>query len=329
MNVPEFLRGTIAPVLTVFKEDESFDEVGQRNLLDYMLAPSEVGAYFIRSGMGQMYSYLYDDVFAVAHAAADHLAGKAPFLLNCSGIWDGERDAGPRPDSTEYTEQALVFEHLAEEVEAAGVVHVVPEALLRGGDGGDLESVYLTYFETVCGGTDLPVLVYQPPGVPEMAKLTPDLLARLADLPNLVGGKISTTDAYYMFDLMRAVKDKTFHVVTGSEMIYFATVQAGSRAVIGLGCNVFPRILNALLKRFEEDDRAGVLDAQESINLLFKRCPYARVTMKRLATDAGYPVGLTYRGMGANPYGVGAIPCTEENYRTYKQLRAEELDKYL
>ena len=91
MNVPEYIHGNIAPVITAFKDDESFDEVGQRNLFDYMLEVGSVSAFFCRSGMGQMIDYLYEDVQAMAKCACEHLVGKMPIIMNCSGIWDRRR----------------------------------------------------------------------------------------------------------------------------------------------------------------------------------------------------------------------------------------------
>ncbi|MCL4691635.1 MAG: dihydrodipicolinate synthase family protein [Candidatus Hydrogenedentes bacterium] len=328
MNVPDFLHTTIAPVLTAFHDDDAFDETSQRNLLDYMLSLGEIGAYFIRSGMGQMYAYSYDDVFRVSKICAAHLDGRAPWLLNCSGIWDGDRSVPTRPDPDVYMEQALAFQRHAEDSDAAAVVHVLPEALLPVGRPFDIDQAYPQYFESVCAETTLPVVIYQPPGMPANVNLTPQVLARLAGIPNLVGCKVSSRDGIYMFDLIRSIQGKDFHFITGTECLFFATLYAGSRGVIGVGSNLFPRVLNVLRQRFLDGDRDGVLEAQESVNRLFHACPYARITMKRLATDGGYPVGLAYRGGGANPYGDEGLPCTDENYQAYKHLLERELAKY-
>ena len=63
MQVPDFIWGNIAPCYTVWNEDESWDEAGQRNLWDFMLTSGAVDSYFIRSGMGQMYAYTFEDVY--------------------------------------------------------------------------------------------------------------------------------------------------------------------------------------------------------------------------------------------------------------------------
>ncbi len=326
MKVPEFIYGNIAPCYTCFNEDESFDPDGQRNLFDFMLQSGEVHTYFVRAGMGQMYTYEYEDVRAVAKTAIEHLTGKAPVIMNCSGIWDGDRSADHRPDPEVYTQQAVELSQYAEGLGADGVVLTIPEALAAP-DGVDKDDAYSRYFETVCQAVSVPVVAYQPP-IPTEVQVTPELLARLADLPNLFGIKISTKDGYYIYTMIRAAAGKEFHVITGAEMLYYATLYAGSRAVIGQGCNLYPKILNAVLHRFEAGDHDGVLEAQDSTDLLVAKCPYSAGVMKRMATESGFPVGPTARGMKNHPYGRSRVPFNDETYTAYKTLLEAELAKY-
>ncbi|MBN2307673.1 MAG: dihydrodipicolinate synthase family protein, partial [Candidatus Hydrogenedentes bacterium] len=103
--IPEFVRGAIAPVFTAFNEDGTFDEAGQRNLLDFLLERGGISAFFLRSGMGQMYTFSYEDTEAIARTACSHLAGTAPALVGTTGIWD--RDRTRRPNPAVFTQQAI------------------------------------------------------------------------------------------------------------------------------------------------------------------------------------------------------------------------------
>ena len=324
MQVPAYVRGCIAPCFTVWKPDETFDEQGQRNLFDYMLQSGAVASYFVRSGMGQMFDYGYDDVKAVTKTACDHLGGVAPVLMNCSGIWTGDYDSPERPDPEVYTRQAIELSLHAFENGADAVVQVVPEALAPRDGGAEVEGIFERFFERVCSSVNGPVFLYQPP-IPH--RVSPGLLARLADIPNLVGGKVSTWDGYYIFDLIRAVRGKDFMFVQGAEMLYYAALYAGSRAVIGAGCNLYPQILKRELECFEAGDHEGVLAAQESVNLLFSKCPATPLVMKRLATEEGFPVNPTARLRGQAVYKTASV-LDEAAYREYKKLRERELAKY-
>ena len=64
--VPQFVRGCIAPTFTVFRSDLSFDSDGQRRFLDFLIERGGISAFFVRSGMGQMFTYSYEEVQAMA-----------------------------------------------------------------------------------------------------------------------------------------------------------------------------------------------------------------------------------------------------------------------
>ena len=326
MKVPDYVYGNIAPCFTVFNEDESFDPNGQRNLYDFMLQSGELSAFFIRAGMGQCHAYEFEDVRQVAKVAAEHLAGKAPVLMNCAGIWDGIREAGHWPNPDTYIEQTVELAKYAESVGATGIVAMVPECIVTE-SGADINDVYPRFFDTVCDAVSLPVFIYQPPIAPEV-RFTPELLARVAEHPSIVGIKVSTTDGYYAYTLIRAVRDIEFHVITGAEMLYYANLYAGSRAVIGGGCNLYPLILNAILHRYEQGDHDGVLEAQDSTDMLFAACPNSAAFMKRWATESGFPVGPTARTTGRGPYGKTRAHLADEDYEAYTKLLESELAKY-
>ena len=328
MKVPDFVRGPIAPVITAWKDDESFDETGQRNLYDYMLESGAISAFFMRSGMGQMTVYEYEDVRIATRVACEHLRGKVPLIMNCSGIWDRDRASSSRPDPEVYTRQAVELSQYAEELGAESVAHVVPEALLPADNPGNIADTYFRHYETICSSVKIPVFVYHP-RIPDPDKqFTPELTARLADIPNLVGMKVSTLDGYFLYGLLRAVQGKEFHVVTGAEMLFYATLPLGSRAVIGAGCNLNPQIIKAQLECYERGDQEGMLRAQDSINMLYEHCPSVLGMMKKLATAGGRPVGLTARARGKTVYGRDGAEFTDEAFQTFKRLIDQEVEKY-
>ncbi|MBC8181538.1 dihydrodipicolinate synthase family protein [candidate division KSB1 bacterium] len=88
MKVPEFVTGNIAPVFSVFNDDLKLDEKGQRNMLDFLYQTKSISAFFVRSGLGQMFTYEFEDVKQMAKIACDHLKDRAPVIVGCNGIWD-------------------------------------------------------------------------------------------------------------------------------------------------------------------------------------------------------------------------------------------------
>jgi len=325
MDVPVFAQGCIAPTFTAFDAEGALDPDGQRNLLDFMLQSGSINAFFLRSGMGQMYAFEYDDVKLLARTACRHLAGKAPVLLGCNGVWD--RDYERRPDPAVFTDQCVALGKHAGDEGADAVVFTMPDALAVE-PGQSATDVVLRFFERLNRELSLPIFIYQPPGTEDAYQLTPDLAATLAEMDHVCGVKVSSGDVSYVFSLIRAVRGASFKFITGNEMVYFATLYAGSEAVIGQGCCLNPSVLEAIRSSFLAGDRERALDAQEATNVLVHECGDATYFLKRYATEHGFPVGTYARGTAAPPYGVSQPAMTDETYAATKRLLEESVARF-
>ncbi len=325
--IPDFINGPIAPVFTAFTDDGELDPTGQCNLLDYLVDHGGISAYFVRSGLGQMYTFRFDEIKRIAETACSHMADKGPVLVGASGEWDRNRQARPNP--ADYTRQAVELSRYAVSVGAAGIVHTMPEAIAFEGDH-DLEALALPYFEAVCeAAADLPVFVYQPPNTAPEYCITVELVRKLADVPNIKGIKVSTRDAMYILDLTWAVAGKDFAFISGAETAFYAGLCSGSRAVIGQGATINPWILRAIQTRFEAGDRNGAIEAQRTTNLLVQKCSQPVEFFKRYITEQGYPVSLYRRPMIAETYAkTRPAQLSEEDYADFKKLLEEEQAKY-
>ncbi|MCP4641939.1 MAG: dihydrodipicolinate synthase family protein, partial [bacterium] len=307
-------------------EDGSFNETGQRSFLDFLVERDGISAYFVRCGMGQMYTFSYDDVKAMAQTACGHLKDKAPVLVGTSGVWD--RDRNKLPDKAQYVREACELGQYAQSVGAAGVVFTIPECIAPEGDETPLD-VVLKYFETISGAVSCPVFIYQPPGTDEDYCVTVDVIRKLADMPNLTAIKMSTTDAYYVHDMVYAVRDKDFAIISGAETAFLAGVASGTKACIGQGCTVNPQIINAIQDRFEAGDLEGAREAQWTTNVLVDRSVNAVEFTKRYAAENGHTVPIFGRGTGGNPYVKDRQLLTDDAYAEFKALLEAELPRYL
>lgn len=325
MNVPKYVYGSIAPTFTAFNKDGSLDDAGQRNLVDFMLQSGAISAFFIRSGMGQMYTFEEEDVKQITKNVCAHMAGRAPVLVGCSGVWD--RNYDKRPDPAVYLRQATELGKFAENAGADAVVYTIPEALPLG-NAESADDLLLRYFTTVCGAVSCPVFFYQPPGTQKEYCVTPESLARVAEIDNLVGGKVSSNDGYYIFNLIRAVRGKNFGFIVGAETVFYAGLVAGARACIGQGTTVNPQVIKAVVDRFVAGDIDGAVAAQEDTNLLVEECNNPVDFFKLYATDKGFPIGLHARSMKSNPY-IGDRPVmSQEEYQAFKKMFEAVLERY-
>ncbi len=323
---PKYVYGAISNVFTAWHEDGRFDPDGQHALLDFLMGSGGISAYFVRSGMGQMYAFEYEDVVAMADVACAHLNGKAPVLVGTAGIWD--KNYGKRPDPAVFTQQAVELSKHAEDAGASGVVHTMPEAILPN-DGETEADVTLRYFETVNSAVNIPIFIYQPGNTHRDYWVDMDLVAKLADLPNVQGMKLSTDDAKYIYDIYYAVKDKDIGMIAGAETSFLPALYAGAKACIGQGCTVNPIIVKAVQDYFVADDRSGAIEAQRSLNFLCDVSTAPVEWLKRYAAEQGYPVKPYHRAMKKDNASFSTPkPLTEEDYATFKGLRERELAKY-
>lgn len=325
MKIPAFVRGSIAPTFTVFNDQLEIDETGQRNLLDFMLRSGAINSYFVRSGMGQMYTFSFEDVKRLAKIACSHLEGKAPVLVGCNGIWDRNRDR--RADPAVFLDQAVELSRYAESVGAAGVVHTVPEAILPR-PGETVRDVFLRYFTAINDAVNIPIFLYQPPGTDTDFWVTPELLSEVAALPNVVGIKVSNRDAGYIFSLCAAATSGGFAYITGDETAFYAGLYAGSPASISQGTILNPQLINLLQERFEAGDRAGALAVQAAIIRLVKACHNPVTWFKRYVTEKGLPVPGHLRRMPDNPYVTDYKPVSDEQYLAFKQVFEAEMARF-
>jgi 4-hydroxy-tetrahydrodipicolinate synthase len=326
MEIQKFMQGAIAPTFTVFKEDGTLDDAGQRRFLDFLVEMDAINAFFIRSGMGLMYTFNMDDTKQIARNVCAHLKGAAPVLLGCSGIWD--RNYDKRPDPLCYIEQGVELGNYAHEVGAAGAVYTVPEGLIP--HVGETEQQMIErYFTTICERVAGPVFVYQPPGTLKNYEIAPETLGRLANIKNFRGGKFSTMDGYYTYELMRAVREKSFIYIVGCETMFYAGLFLGSRACIGQGAILNPQILNAMLERYRSGNYSGVMRAEDAINTLVENITNPVDFLKMYATEKGYATPLYTRSQKSNPYMTDRDPITKEEYDQFKAVYETELIPYL
>lgn len=310
-----WVRGPILNVFTAFDADGRLDVAGQRNLFAFSEQSGVISAYFVRSGMGQMYAYEAADVELMARLAAEHFGGTARFLLGAAGIWD--RNFDRRPDPQRYLDQAIQFTKLAAELGAAGTVHVVPEAIApRAGEThGD---VILQHVAAITKACSLPLFLYQPPPILPEYRITPGLATELAQLSNVKGMKLSSADAGYLLDIAEATRDTDFSLICGDERAFLAGLACGARAVIGQGCCLYPALLNAVQEQFEAGDLDGARRTQGKVNALCREVTAAVPFFKRYASDSGYPVPPYARSGGANPYAEQAATMSEAEYARWK-----------
>ncbi|SMC80770.1 4-hydroxy-tetrahydrodipicolinate synthase [Janibacter indicus] len=141
------------------------------------------------------------------------------------------------------------------------------EAAAAGADGLLLVTPYYSrpsqaglveHCTAVAGATDVPVLLYDVP-VRTGTALTPASLARLAELPTVVGIKDAKGDLVESMTLARATGLDHY---CGSDELNLPHLAAGAVGLVSVVANLAPRLTGRLIDAV----RAGRLDEARSIN---------------------------------------------------------------
>jgi len=313
--IPDFVDGPIANVFTAFNEDLSLDDTGQRAILDALVATQAVSAYFVRSGMGQFYSFTVEDTRRITKLACDHLEGIGPVLVGCSGEWD--RNRARRMDAEVYTQQSVDLSRYAQECGAAGVVHTIPEAVSLAAGQTQLEAT-LSYLQTISEAVALPIFLYQPPNTDPDFCVTAESLPVIADIPGVTAIKVSTADAGYMLDLVHSVRGRDFAYIVGNETAYYAGLAMGARGCIGQGCCLNPAIVRAVMDRFDAGDLEGAMDAQAAVNRLCRGTSSAVSFFKRWLSERGHPVQPYNRPAADSSYAGAPGPISDAEVAAFR-----------
>jgi 4-hydroxy-tetrahydrodipicolinate synthase len=124
---------------------------------------------------------------------------------------------------------------------------------------------YYRHFAAVAEAVDLPIVLYNIPGRTG-SNILPETVARLAELPNVVGIKESTGS---LDQASQIATTTNLTLLSGDDSLTLPLMSVGGRGVVSVVGNLVPRDLKAMVTAFE----AGkVREAQEWHRRLFPLC---------------------------------------------------------
>jgi 4-hydroxy-tetrahydrodipicolinate synthase len=144
------------------------------------------------------------------------------------------------------TDMAIKYTRMAQEVGADGSLQVAPyynkptqEGLFR-------------HFATIAESTDLPLILYNIPGRTSVT-ISAETMARLAEIPNIVGVKDSTLSMNMISDVISLCGEE-FGVLSGDDPMTLPLISLGGVGVISVASNVAPGAVSDMVKALLEGD---------------------------------------------------------------------------
>jgi len=135
------------------------------------------------------------------------------------------------------------------------------------------------FYSALAERAEVPLVLYN---IPQMTKvaLPPQVVAELADHPNIVGMKDSSRDFEYFQAVVAGASGKAFFVLTGTDTMLAASVAAGGSGTIAASVNVVPALVHDLFE-------AAVAGRVEEAN----RLQYRVTQVVNAARSEGFPAG--------------------------------------
>ena len=144
------------------------------------------------------------------------------------------------------TDMAIKYTRMAQEVGADGSLQVAPyynkptqEGLFR-------------HFATIAESTELPLVLYNIPGRTGVT-VSAETMARLAEIPNIVGVKDSTLSMNMISDV-KHLCGEDFDVLSGDDPMTLPLISLGGTGVISVASNVAPGAVSDMVRALLEGD---------------------------------------------------------------------------
>lgn len=245
------LRGSIAPVITPFHEDERIDFDTFKELIEWQIDSGSHGIS-VTGTSGEPSSMTLEEREQVMETAYQTIQGRVPFV--------------PGTGSTNHQE-TLRLTKTAEEIGADGALVIVPYY-----NKPNQHALY-QHFKAVADSVSIPIILYNIPGRTAV-NLEADTIASLAaDCPNIIGVKESNKDFEHVNKvLLKCGRD--FNLYSGIEVLCYPMLAIGGAGHISATANVAPKEVAELYNRWVAGDVAGAQELHYHMmplnNVLFR-----------------------------------------------------------
>lgn len=229
-------QGAMVALVTPFK-DGQVDEQALVDLIEFQIDNGTHG--IVPCGTtGESATLGFDEHKRVIELTVKTVAGRVPVI------------AGTGANNTL---EAIEFTESAKDSGADAVLSVVPYY-----NKPNQEGMYL-HFKTVCEAVDIPTFLYNVPGR-TVVNMAPETVARLAEIPNVIGIKEACGSLEQISDVIRMCP-KDFIVLSGDDFTAMPTMLIGGQGVISVVSNVEPGKMAQLMDASLEGnwDRANEL----------------------------------------------------------------------
>lgn len=286
------LHGIIPPCVTPLLADESLDLPGLKRHIDFLIGKG-VHGIFVLGTTGEFYALDDAEKQAVIACAVEHVNGR---VLVYAGT------------GAESTREVLRLTKMAEREKVAGVSIITPYFLKP------TQAELIDHYRRVAESTAVSVILYNNPSTCGGINIDPGTVAKLAELPNVIGMKDSSGDMQNTLETIRQVPSR-FSVLMGRDTLILPALTFGAKGAIPASSNIAPALCVGIYESFRKGDTASAKSFQE------------RLTPVRMALSLGTGNGVVKEAMAvlgrpAGPNRRPVSPLSEEKRKLLREVLA-------
>lgn len=172
------------------------------------------------------------------------------------------------------------------------------------------------HFEAV-SNVGIPIIVYNIQGRTGL-NIPTDLLAKIAELPNIAGVKEASGNVGQMMDVIAQIKNRNpdFAVLSGDDSLTLPLVAAGGDGVISVVSNLAPAVIAEMTKK------ALSGDFEAARKLHYRMMPFFKATFVD-GNPTSIKYAMNFKGLPAGAVRLPLVEVTESAKKTIQAAIAE------
>jgi len=230
------IQGSLVAIVTPMHADGSLDIPTLRKLIDWHIAEGTDGIVIVGT-TGESPTVSVEEHCELIRIAVEHTNKRVPIIAGSGG---------------NSTVEAIALTQFAKQAGADASLQVVPYY-----NRPTQEGMY-QHFKKIAESVDLPIILYNVPGR-TVADMSNETIARLAEVPGIVGIKDATGNVGRGLELLRMVP-ASFAVYSGDDPTAMALMFCGGKGNISVTANVAPRAMHELCVAAMQGDIAKAVE---------------------------------------------------------------------
>jgi 4-hydroxy-tetrahydrodipicolinate synthase len=262
--------------------NEDLDLPRLKWFLDYLINQGVHGVFVLGTN-SEFYAMDDREKQEVIATAVEHVRGRVPVFAGTGA---------------ESTREAVRLTKMAEREGADGVSIITPYFV-----SPNQQEIY-DHYRRIAENTSRPVILYNNPSTCGGLKIDVDTVARLAEIPNILGVKDSSGDLQNTMEYIRVVPER-FAVMMGRDTLIYAALIFGARGAVPATANIAPKLCAEIYEAFQKGDHAAAKAAQLRLNPI-------RLSLTLGTAPGGVKAALSLLGMSIGSSRSPVAPLTAE-----------------